>query len=266
MNIVILTGNEKRHEFFRKFIASNLNINVISTYCESNDKSLWNRTVEKISEPIELQHVRDRAQSESDFFDLFNSTIEDNSNAIYIKKGDINTEKVVRDIIASSPDLLICYGSSIIKKPLLDAFRGRFLNVHLGLSPYYRGSGANIWPMINGELDMVGATFMYIDDGIDTGEIIHQIRADVHPNDTPHSIGNRLIVKMAHVYSDLVINFGKLKKEEQPENEGKLYLRNDFDLSACEKLYSNFSKGIVFDFLNDRIEHKYIVQNGALNK
>ena len=42
---------------------------------------------------------------------------------------------------------------------------------------------------------MVGATFMYIDAGIDTGEIIHQIRADIVIGDSPHSIGNRLIKK-----------------------------------------------------------------------
>ena len=53
-------------------------------------------------------------------------------------------------------------------------FSRKFLNVHLGLSPYYRGSGTNVWPLINTEPDMVGAT-LCIDAGIDNGEIIHQI-------------------------------------------------------------------------------------------
>ena len=109
------------------------------------------------------------------------------------------------------PDLLVCYGSSLIKSDLLRKFEGRFLNVHLGLSPYYRGSGTNVWPLINIEPDMVGATFMYIDAGIDTGKIIHQIRADVYLGDSPHTIGNRLIRKMTSTYAEIVCNFNDLE-------------------------------------------------------
>ena len=61
------------------------------------------------------------------------------------------------------------------------------------MSPYYRGSGTNFWPFVNNELQFIGATFMHIDEGVDTGEIIHQIRANIFHDDNIHQIGNRLI-------------------------------------------------------------------------
>jgi len=38
--IIILTGNELRHEFFRKFIALDNKIEIINTYCEGTEKAL----------------------------------------------------------------------------------------------------------------------------------------------------------------------------------------------------------------------------------
>ena len=188
-----------------------------------------NRNNQKIdTSQLEIQHVEARTQSEIDFFSDYIESCEDKSNPKLIRKGEINDEAIVNEIVAMNPDLLVCYGSSLIKSDLLTKFQGRFLNVHLGLSPYYRGSGTNVWPLINLEPDMVGATFMYIDAGIDTGKIIHQIRADVYLGDSPHTIGNRLIRKMTLTYAVIVCNFRNLESEKQPVSEGKLYYLRDF--------------------------------------
>ena len=269
MKIIILTGSETRHEFFRKKIASDARFSVLSTYCESAEKSLENRIkLNKESSELELQHVKARSQAEKDFFEVSLNSINDLSNANYIAKGEINDEKLVQDIINKQPDLLVCYGSSLIRSKLLTVFEGRFLNVHLGLSPYYRGSGANIWPLINDEPDMVGATFMHINQGIDTGEIIHQIRSDIFLGDSPHSIGNRVIMKMTNTCADIIANFDNLTSEKQPVANGKLYTQKDFDNIACHKLYQKFYNGLIEKFLisRDQKKNSYIVENRGINK
>jgi len=267
MKIIILTGGETRHEFFRKKIASDARISVLTTYCEGAEKSLENRIkLNKESSELELQHVQARTQAEKDFFEVSLTSINDLSNAHYIAKGAINDEKLVQDIINKQPDLLVCYASSLIRSELLTEFEGRFLNVHLGLSPYYRGVGTNIWPLINNEPDMVGATFMYIDAGIDTGKIIHQIRADIFLGDSPHSIGNRLITKMTNTYADIIANFDNLTNEKQPIAAGKLYMQKDFDSKACHKLYQKFYDSLIEKFLISRDQKKfpYIVENRGI--
>jgi phosphoribosylglycinamide formyltransferase-1 len=181
-----------------------------------------------------------------------------------IRKDAINNEAFVNEIIAINPDLLICYGSSLIKSNLLTKFEENFLNVHLGLSPYYRGSGTNVWPLINLEPDMLGATFMYVDAGIDTGHIIHQICADVYLGGSPHTIGDRLIKKMISTYAEIICNFVKLESEKQPTSEGKLYYQRDFKTESCKQLYLNLAQEMIENYLNSSKKLPYIFNNKGL--
>lgn len=267
MRIVILTGDEMRHQYFRNKLTLANGIEVLTSYCEGVEKSLANQINNNPNASnIEKLHIAARTQSETDYFAQSLSSMGEQSNACKIAKGAINDANIVREILDLNPDLLICYGSSLIKSEFLQKFEGKFLNVHLGLSPYYRGAGTNIWPLINGEPDMVGATFMYIDEGIDTGCIIHQIRADVFLGDSPHSIGNRLISKMTQTYIDLILGFDKLTQERQPKSDGKLYLQKHFDESACRKLYNQFSGQMIEDYIlgYDPSKLPYIVNNQGM--
>ena len=99
-------------------------------------------------------------------------------NLIEVNRNEINENLSLRKkIIDTKPDLVIAYGCSIIKEPLISIFKKKFLNIHLGLSPYYRGSATNFWPFVLNELQFVGITYMNIDSGVDTGPILHQFRA-----------------------------------------------------------------------------------------
>lgn len=264
--IILLTGSELRHDFFRKFLALQPDIEIIQTYCEGTEKSLGAFIEKEENSQMRKKHVTAREQSEKDFFGAFVETAEDLSNPLSLPKGDINNPEYVKQIIDMNPDVIVAYGCSLIKEPLLEAFPNRFLNVHLGLSPYYRGSGTNYWPLVNGEPEFVGATFMYIDAGIDTGEIIHQIRARVFWGDTPSSIGNRLISDIVPVYANIIKNFNSLPKMPQPkipENE-KVCRQKDYDEKSVETLYENFQNGLVEKYIEEqslRWEKSPIVEN-----
>lgn len=268
--IIILTGSELRHIFFRKFIATSKKVQVINSYCEGLEKSLKN-IVQKdgFKKDIRLKHLEAREQSERDFFELSNDSNNDYSNPINIQKGEINNHKYFQAIIDANPDLIIAYGCSIIKGPLLDKFRGRFINVHLGLSPYYRGSGTNYWPLVNEEPEYVGATFMYIDAGIDTGKIIHQIRATYSWGDTPSQIGNRLILEMSRTYLKLIIGFDRLKSVKQLPKIAteKFYKKSDYTEESVVKLYKNFENGLIRKYIAEEPERTakvQIIRNPAL--
>jgi phosphoribosylglycinamide formyltransferase-1 len=266
--IIILTGSETRHSYFKLKLSNDSRFTVLATLCEGLEESLSARTNAK-KEPSELEkrHVAARERTEREFFGKAIEELPDRSNSVCIKKGAINTPGIVEFIKDKNPDLLVCYGSSLIKSDLLEMYQGRFLNVHLGLSPHYRGSGTNIWPLITGEPHMVGATFMHIDKGIDTGQIIHQIRANFRKGDTPHTIGNRLIGEMTEIYAELIARFDTLSEEIQPAAVGKLYLRKDFDADACAALYRAFEEGLVEKALKELpTDLPYIVQNKALER
>lgn len=268
--IVLITGTELRHKFFRVFLGNLKNIEILKTYCESENLNLQS-FVEKDSENLfRKQHLAQREQTEKDFFELFCNNTKDNSNPIFIEKGNINLNIHIDEIKKLNPDLIISYGCSILKPPLIESFKNRFINIHLGLSPYYRGSGTNFWPFVNNEIQYVGVTFMYIDSGIDTGEIFHQIRARINYNDDVHKIGNRLIYDFTKLLPVIIENFENLQHISQiniSKKTEKYYKKNDFSEEALKKMYDNFSKGMIDLYLNniDKLKNKVeIIENPIL--
>jgi len=267
--VVILTGSELRHTFFRKAIALSDQIEIVQTYCEGLEKSLGTFVKQESGNDLRTKHLHAREQSELDFFGLFLDSTADRSKPLFLPKGEINSPKYVEAILKSDPDLLIAYGCSIVREPLLSAFPRRFLNVHLGLSPYYRGSGTNYWPLVNREPEYVGATFMHIDSGVDSGEVIHQVRARIAPGDSAVQIGNRLILDMTQVYLNLILRFDQLKAMPQiPSSPAhRYYKKKDYSEESVATLYQNFCDGMIDEYLRDqksRCAAVSIVENPAL--
>lgn len=91
-----------------------------------------------------------------------------------------------------APDLIvvIAYGH-ILPKSLLQLPRYGAINVHASLLPKYRGAAPIQWSIINGETQ-TGVTTMWIDEGMDTGDILLQTNTDIKKQDTAQELGERL--------------------------------------------------------------------------
>jgi len=255
LNIVILTGAELRHDFFRKSLGIVSEICVRIAFCEDTniERSILDQ---RDGNEERLAHLERRLQSEKDFFLAMRKFCPDKTRPVLIEKGEINQQVHIDKIISLKPDLVVAYGCSIIKDPLLEAFGERILNVHLGLTPYYRGSGTNYWPLVHNRPEFVGATFMYMDAGIDTGEVIHQVRARIFPGDSPHQIGNRLISDMTLVYGEIIRKYESLIKMQQLSipADARYYRRKDFSEESVVTLQSNFLSGMIDKYIDEEIE------------
>lgn len=263
--ILIMTSAERRHQFMRMAISLADGLETVMSLCEGTEKSLAART-ENTTSDIMKRHVEDRTQNEEQWFSDFCETNEDKSKPQFITKGNINDPNIINTAITAAPDLIICYGSSIIKEEWFKAFPGKILNLHLGLSPYYRGSGTNFWAMADGRFECIGGTFMIMDEGIDTGKILHQIRAHIEPNDTPHDIGNRLIRHAAQTYAEVIKNFDGSTPPESKEfsqTESILKKRADFTEEAIEKFYKDFEtlRDTYLDEQSKQIDMTPIIQD-----
>jgi len=249
--IVILTGNQLRHDYFKMKFSRESEIEVVATYCDIIEPAhrLGNQSENKVMR----DHFASRTQCEKDFFAEYIHAVPDHSSSIYIRRGAINEEKYIKEIRDINPDLIITYGCCIVKPPLIDLFPDRIINVHLGLSPYYFGSGTNFHPFANNELAAVGCTFMYLDAGIDTGEIIHQCRALVDASDNIHQVGNRLIQRMTTQFIQLVKGFDKIMPIPFPPHsrEGKVYRAKDCTPATIQRAYQNLKEGICKEYVGD---------------
>ena len=107
-------------------------------------------------------------------------------------------------------------------------------NLHASLLPNYRGAAPINWAIINGETES-GATTFFIDDKIDTGEIILQEKIDIKEEDTAGTLHDKLM----HVGADLVIKTvrkieaGSVKTKKQ-QNTFPLKIAHKLDRETCE--------------------------------
>jgi phosphoribosylglycinamide formyltransferase-1 len=200
-------------------------------------------------------HFELRKQVELDFFsDLVH---ESNRKKIkQIKCLDVNTNDTIEYAKSLEVDLVITFGCSILKDPWLEFFQKRILGIHLGLSPYYRGSGTNFFPFVNNELGAVGYTLMNLNEGVDTGDIIHQSYANMIHGDSIHTIGTRLMRKM---FSDILkitllknLEFEFDSAVKQPYIEDcKIYRKRDFNSINLELALKNISNQSIIRFLEN---------------
>jgi phosphoribosylglycinamide formyltransferase-1 len=93
----------------------------------------------------------------------------------------------------------------IVGPQLLAAFPRRIINIHPSLLPKHRGLRAWEQALAAGD-SVAGCTVHYVDEGVDTGEIIAQAEVDVLPVDTAESLHAR-IQEAEHVLYPEVIEF-----------------------------------------------------------
>lgn len=159
--------------------------------------------------------------------------IVDNSNAyaierakkhgipyLYINPKEFQTkeafyEKIRDELISKSVELVILAGfMRIVKKPLLDAFPNRIMNIHPALLPSFPGLHGQKQAVDYG-VRISGCTVHFVDEGVDSGPIIIQAAVPVYPEDTEDSLSER-ILKLEHkIFPEAVRLFaeGRLKVE-----------------------------------------------------
>lgn len=101
-----------------------------------------------------------------------------------IKNGDLNRLDRVHLKQALNSDLYIIFGGSYIKGWLLDHLVSHgALNIHMGISPYYRGTACNFWAMYDNKPGFVGATIHKLSGGLDSGNILYHAVPAVKKDD-----------------------------------------------------------------------------------
>ena len=133
-------------------------------------------------------------------------------------------EKIKNDyerILEVKPDIIItCAYGQIIPKVLLDLPRLGCINVHASLLPKLRG-GAPLHHAIIDGLDKTGVTIMYMDEAMDTGDIISTISYDIKSSDTTEDIHDTLRKLGAKLLIDTLpsIVLGTNRRIKQSEME-----------------------------------------------
>ena len=145
---------------------------------------------------------------------------EQNNIPVYQPKS-LRKEETQSELKALNADVMVvvAYGL-ILPKAVLDAPRLGCLNVHGSILPRWRGAAPiqrSIWA---GDAQ-TGVTIMQMDEGLDTGDMLHKVYCDILPTETSTSLYNKLAELAPSALIDVLDNLenGKFIAEKQDDSQ-----------------------------------------------
>ena len=198
MKVGILTSVNTRHRYFVQAIRDH--VQVVAVGYERTGYTPAGVTAGDLSPGearIVTEHFAERDRQEQVFFGErsafvtgtppFSKGGTEACAVRMIEPGTLNSPEPVACLESAGVDTVVVFGTNLIKPPLLNRWSGRMINLHLGLSPYYRGAGTNFYPLLNEEPEYVGATIHLIDAGIDSGSALARGRMAVTEGNIGHA-------------------------------------------------------------------------------
>ena len=144
-----------------------------------------------------------------------------------------NNTEFIEKMNALEPDVIcvVAYGK-ILPKEILNIPRLGCINVHGSLLPKYRGAAPIQWAVINGD-KVTGITTMYMDIGMDTGDMILKQEVEIGPDETTGEVWN----KLSKIGGQLLV-----KTLEQIENGTAPRIPQNDDFTMAPMLDKEMSK------------------------
>lgn len=251
MRIGILTSVELRHRHFVRRVSDRFEVSAVvyeqTGYTPARTDG-FDLTADERT--IIAQHYAERTRQEAIFFGT-PSAAENRRSDIAVRSVDragLNTPATVEFLRAAGVDTVLVYGTDLIRPPLIEAFTGRMVNLHLGLSPYYRGTATNFYPLLNDEPEYVGATIHLIDAGIDSGAILTHARPDIVAVDRPHTIGCKAIEAGIDALLRVLPEWSAGQRAPVPQwhvPNAHLYLRKHFHPRQVVDLHQKIEAGLI---------------------
>ncbi len=164
----------------------------------------------------------DRAKKHSIEYLYLNPRDFKSKNDFYARIAD---ELVKRDV-----ELVILAGfMRIVRKPLIDAFPNRIMNIHPALLPSFPGLHSQKQALDYG-VRISGCTVHFVDAGMDTGPVIIQASVPVSPDDTDDTLSER-ILRLEHrifPYAIRLYSEGRISVEVRTVRIQGYELRDEF--------------------------------------
>lgn len=144
---------------------------------------------------------------------------EENNIPVFQPEKIKNNEEVMTTLEELNPNLIVvvAYGK-ILPESILNFPRYGCINVHGSLLPKYRGAAPIQWSLINGDTE-TGITTMYMDKGMDTGDMIYKSELPIEKEDNYESLHDKMAVLgsviLKKTLEKLVELDGNLPREKQ---------------------------------------------------
>jgi methionyl-tRNA formyltransferase len=154
----------------------------------------------------------------------------------------INHEETAKLLRSHEIDVLFIWGVPIIRPIVIDSVRSMVLNAHSSILPEYRGARSEFWQCYHQDFAHAGVTLHKVDVGVDTGDILLQVRAEsadlIHPERLKVSNAIRVIESLPGLLASIKSGTHQpLSQADLPESRTPTYRIRDVRLHHLSKVY-----------------------------
>lgn len=152
-----------------------------------------------------------------------------NRRAPTMRVSSVNEPRVRDFLQKAKADVTVVTCTTILRPETIEAAGEAILNIHGGHLPHYRGCHCFFFALWDGAFDRIGSTIHFVDEGIDTGDIVEVVRPAIRPHSNAESLycraeklaAQRLVVLLRGLEEGV-----PLPRTPQPF-KGRLCLRRD---------------------------------------
>ena len=253
MKLLLFSGTHSRHFYVNKKALENCDESLVIVMKREEVVPEPPQGISNHDRELFVRHFAARSAVEQEVYGDIDLQAEagDKHRFIFIEPSELNTSTLAGVIRDFNADLCFIFGCDIIKNPVFDALPTDKVNLHLGLSPWYRGGATLFWPFYFLQPQFAGVTFHQISDKADAGDIVHQCVPTIERGDSIHRVGAKCVVKARDDLSALFSEFkkrGNLKGLPQ-RTSGRVWRGIDFEPSHLR---------VIYDLCDDKVVDKYL--------
>lgn len=245
MKIVLWIGNEPNQKALANKLHEIFPITAIVTETRQTKTKFTARVIiEKIIEKLFLSAI---GKAWWGMLKYYNEKYPKYPNTAILDVENINSEMAYNFTDKHKPDLILVSGTRLIKEKMFGINpKIGILNLHTGLSPYIKG-GPNCtnWCIANKEFHLIGNTIMWIDKGIDTGNILTTEFTTFNGNETLSELHVKVMEHAHDLYINAVAYLATGKKQSIPQSDitnGITYYTKQWSLKRKIDLIKNYSQ------------------------
>jgi len=255
MKILFLGGSHPRHLYFANKIHEKFPFYGAIIQMRENLLPKPEPDLEEHDKQNFVRHFSNREKLEQKYFGEQKFP---NCPILKVSKDNLNSKESTTFLNEIKPDLVLIFGCGLIKEPLYSNLPENSINLHLGLSPRYRGSATLFWPFYFMEPNFAGSTFHYIVSEPDAGKLIHQSTPKLEVNDTIHDVACKTVIESTKDMFELLKIFQEKNywKKFVQKGTGKNFLHNDFKPEHLRIIYDVFNDDMVKMYLEGQLKSK----------
>lgn len=188
-----------------------------------------------------------------------------NENLCFVAS-DLKHANCRERIAALKPDLAICaWFGHILKPSFLQLFPSGVLNIHSSWLPYNRGKYPHIWAMINGSFH--GVSIHFVEEGIDTGDIICQKRVKIFDDDIAEDVYERTLNAAFDLFANNWLSISQNAFNPISQHGGSYHAGKEIDSISEIHLDKEYSGKEIINLLRARSfkdrSYAYFASNGS---